>query len=110
MHASFSLEKSEGNYVIYLFIYLFCPGGAKPAGFWFSVSCVNPSPWHVGCCPGGVKPDGFVQEVSTEVILADAEVMNAGAIANASATAVTAASAANVTLCVFISKCISHFV
>jgi hypothetical protein len=29
--------------------YLFCPGGAEPAGFWFSVCCVNPLPEQVGC-------------------------------------------------------------
>jgi hypothetical protein len=43
-------KKEKGRELIYLF-YLFCPGGALPAGFWFSVSvsCVNPSPEHVGC-------------------------------------------------------------
>jgi hypothetical protein len=31
--------------------YLFCPGGALPTGFWFSVSvcCVCPEPMHDGC-------------------------------------------------------------
>ena len=30
-------------------IYLFCPGGAAPDGFWFSDCCVCPEPVHVGC-------------------------------------------------------------
>ena len=54
-----------------------------------------------------------MQDVLVGLILAEAEVMNVGAIANASTTAV-AASAANVTLCVFMLKhslmlCIKEF-
>jgi hypothetical protein len=30
-----------------LFIYLFCPSGAAPDGFWSSACCVNPPPVHV---------------------------------------------------------------
>jgi hypothetical protein len=38
-----------------LSIYLFCPGGALPAGFTFVVVvyCVSPEPVHDGCCPPG---------------------------------------------------------
>jgi hypothetical protein len=42
-------EKRKGGEGLFSLFYLFCPGGADPAGFWFSLSCVNPSPEHVGC-------------------------------------------------------------
>jgi hypothetical protein len=45
VRSSFSKkEKGERE-----FIYLLCPGGAAPGGFWFSVCCVCPEPVHVGC-------------------------------------------------------------
>ena len=51
----FKKRKKEliNSFIYYLSNYLFCPGGADPAGFWFSVSCVNPEPLHDGCCPPG---------------------------------------------------------
>jgi hypothetical protein len=89
---------------MYLFIYGFCPGGAAPDGFWFSDSCVNASFWHDGCCPPGGWPPGFVQETSTEDILAwTGAASDETSMATDSAAAI-AASAANVTLCVFISQ------
>jgi hypothetical protein len=49
-----------------LICYLFCPGGAEPDGFTFSVSvsCVNPLPVHDGCWPPGELPPLFVHPVS----------------------------------------------
>jgi hypothetical protein len=99
-------KKEKGREFIYLF-YLFCPGGAAPDGFWFSVSvsCVNPEPVHDGCCPPGELPPPFVQPVSvvTGVILAaTGAATDDTSMATDSATAI-AASAVNVTLCVFMS-------
>jgi hypothetical protein len=56
--------------------YLFCPGGADPEGFTFSVSvsCVSPPPVQDGCWPPGELRPPFVHPVSvvSEVIFADA--------------------------------------
>jgi hypothetical protein len=106
MHASsLSLGKKEKKWGGTLSTYLFCPGGALPDGFWFSVSvsCVNPEPVHDGCCPPGGLPPPFVQPVSvvTGVILAATGAATEDtSMATDSATAI-AASAANVTLCAF---------
>ena len=82
--------------------YLFCPGGAAPDGFWFSLSCVNASFWQDGCCPPGCWPAGFVQEVSTELILAATGAATDETSMATDSAAAMAASATNVTLCVFI--------
>src|SRR5215212_7443815 len=109
MHASLNLKKKKKwESRVYLSIYLFCPGGAAPDGFWFSVSvsCVNPEPVHDGCCPPGELPPPFVQAVSvvTGVILAwTGAATDETSMATDSVTAM-AASAANVTLCVFMSQ------
>jgi hypothetical protein len=73
------------------FSYLFCPGGADPDGFWFSVSCVSPPPVHDGCWPPGWLPPPFVQEVSVPEILA-----SAGVATNTEATAAITAMVASV--------------
>ena len=70
--------------------YLFCPGGAEPAGFWFSVCCVNPLPEQVGYWPPGWLPPLLVQLLSTCVIAADAGVVSSGAIIATNATATAA--------------------
>jgi hypothetical protein len=110
IHASsFSLgkkEKKKGGEISYLLIYC-CPGGACPAGFVAGVGgfCVNPSPWQFGCCPGGRLPLGFSQDGGCAgVILAwTGAATDETIMATDSATAM-AASAANVTLCVFMSR------
>jgi hypothetical protein len=55
VHESKSIEKEKRREFVYLFFYLFCPGGAEPDGFTFVVvvCCVNPEPEHDGCCPPG---------------------------------------------------------
>jgi hypothetical protein len=90
----------------YLSIYLFCPGGGCPAGFVAGVAgfCSNPPPWQFGCCPGGsLLPFGVSHDGGCAgVILAAAGVASdETSIDTDSATAI-AASAANVTLFVFI--------
>src|SRR5215207_2093815 len=57
--------------------YGLCPGGAPPAGFWFSDSCVCASFLHVGCWPPAWLPPLLVHAVSTGVILAKATPLNA---------------------------------
>ena len=89
-------------------VYLFCPGGAAPDGFWFSVSvsCVNPSPEHVGCCPPGWLPPPFVQETSVVtglILAATGAATDETSMATDIATAM-AASAAKVSVCVFMSQ------
>jgi hypothetical protein len=42
-------KKKSGEIREFLSTYGFCPGGAAPDGFWFSVCCVCPAPVHVGC-------------------------------------------------------------
>jgi hypothetical protein len=76
---------------ICLSIYLFCPGGAEPDGFWFSVSCVSPPPVHDGCWPPGWLPPELVQEVSVDAILA-----SAGVATNTEATTAITAMAASI--------------
>jgi hypothetical protein len=73
------------------FSYLFCPGGADPDGFWFSVCCVSPLPEHDGCWPPGWLPPPLVQEVSVEAIFA-----SAGVATNTEATAAITAMVASI--------------
>ena len=61
--------------------YLFCPGGVCPAGFWFSVCCVNPLPVHVDCWPPGEFPPLFVQPVPVDDIFAYAGLIVATIVA-----------------------------
>jgi hypothetical protein len=89
-----------------LFVYGCCPGGSFPDGFVAGVAgfCVNPSPWQFGCCPPGSLPPPFVQDGGCAgVILAWTGVASdETSIATDSVTAM-AASAVNVTLCLFMS-------
>jgi hypothetical protein len=81
-----------------LFVYGCCPGGAFPDGF-VAGFCVNLSFLHVGCCPPGSLPAGLSHDGG--VILAWTGVASdETSIATDSVTAM-AASAANVTLCMF---------
>jgi hypothetical protein len=103
------LSKKEERefFVFYLFIYGCCPGGACPDGFVAGVAsfCVNPPPVHVGCCPPGSLPPLFSQDGGCAgVILAwTGAATDETSMATDSATAM-AASAANVSLCVFITS------
>jgi hypothetical protein len=97
-------KKEKGGkrelFVLYLFIYGCCPGGACPAGF-VAGFCFNPSPLHTGCCPPGCWPPPFVQ-FAGEILAATGAATDETSIAADSTTAI-AASAANVALFVFIS-------
>jgi hypothetical protein len=72
-------EENKKINVVFIY-YLFCPGGACPEGFWFSVSCccVSPLPVQLGCWPPGWLPPPLLQDVSvvTEPILAVALFVN----------------------------------
>ena len=91
-------------------IYQFCPGGACPAGLvaGFPGFCSNPSPWQFGCWPPGCWPprfshDGGVGGVPGVILAWTGVASDETSIATDSVTAM-AASAVNVTLCVFMSK------
>ncbi len=98
-------KKKKGKRV-YLSIYLLCPGGAFPDGFWISVICSSAPPLHSGGCLAGRYPPGFSEATGSSVKLAKAWLVSAGDIANESATA-NAANAASVRLCVFAVQTIS---
>jgi hypothetical protein len=94
-------RKKEGRDIIYVFIYGCCPGGACPAGF-VAGFCVNPPPWHTGCCPPGCCPPLFTQ-FAGDILACTGAATDDTIMATDSATAI-AASAVNVTLCVFMSN------
>ena len=93
-----SNKKREREF-IYLFIYGCCPGGLWPARF-LATSC-RPSPLHSGCCRGCLCPEEVSQ--ACLILAATGAATNETSIATDSAPAI-AASAANVTLLVFISS------
>ena len=84
---------------------MFCPGGADPDGFWFSVSCVSPPPVHDGCWPPGWLPPPLVQEVSVEPIFA-----SAGVAINTEATAAITPMVASIANAVVVFEFIVTFI